>query len=256
MRFLPGWRRDAIIEIYRFCRAVDDIADDPRLSRTDKLRDLETWRTAIDLMMRGRAPLHLQRLADAVGTFGLERRDFAAVIDGMEMDVLLSMCAPSAVALDLYCDRVASAVGRLCVKVFGIKGKLGIELAHHLGRALQLTNILRDLDEDAEQGRLYLAAEWLMAEDVPLDDVSTALAHPRFSRACARAVDLAREHFARSHEVMQALPSHQVRSPRLMAGVYEALLGRLETRGFAAPREKIRLSRWRLLLIVLRHGLA
>ena len=93
--------------------------------------------------------------------FGLKREDYIAVIDGMEMDLAGQMRAPDLAALDLYCDRVASAVGRLSVRVFGMAENDGLALAYHLGRALQLTNILRDIDEDAEIGRLYLPREAL-----------------------------------------------------------------------------------------------
>ena len=106
-------------------------------------------------------PPRLRGLAGPVRDFALERKDFLAIIDGMEMDVVSDIRAPDLATLDLYCDRVASAVGRLCVKVFGMGPAEGRELAHHLGRALQLTNILRDLDEDAALGRLYLPREAL-----------------------------------------------------------------------------------------------
>ena len=93
--------------------------------------------------------------------FGLQQADFLAVIDGMDMDVEADIRAPDLATLDLYCDRVAGAVGRLSIRVFGMEEAPGAELAHQLGRALQLTNILRDLDEDAAIGRLYLPRELL-----------------------------------------------------------------------------------------------
>ena len=99
----------------------------------------------------------------------MRREDFHAVIDGMAMDVAADIRAPDLATLDLYCDRVASAVGRLSIKVFGMTETEGFLLAHHLGRALQLTNILRDIDEDAGIGRLYLPRENLEAAGVDFD---------------------------------------------------------------------------------------
>ena len=97
--------------------------------------------------------------------YGLRQEDFLTILDGMDMDVAEDIVAPDLATLDLYCERVASAVGRLSIKVFGMEEGPGFELAHHLGRALQLTNILRDIDEDAGIGRLYLPREYLFADD-------------------------------------------------------------------------------------------
>ena len=102
-------------------------------------------------------------LAPAVARYGLRQEDFRTILDGMDMDVAEDIVAPDLATLDLYCERVASAVGRLSIKVFGMEEGPGFELAHHLGRALQLTNILRDIDEDAAIGRLYLPREYLFA---------------------------------------------------------------------------------------------
>ena len=145
MRILPREQRQAMFEIYAFCRAVDDIADDPG-PREGRLAALETWRSDIAALYAGAAPARLVGLARAVRDFDLQREDFLAIIDGMEMDVRADIRAPDHATLDLYCDRVACAVGRLSVRVFGMPREAGLALAHHLGRALQLTNILRDLD--------------------------------------------------------------------------------------------------------------
>src|SRR5579864_4588945 len=160
MRILPRAEREAMFEIYSFCRAVDDIADDPG-PREPRRGQLQAWRADIDAIYAGAPPQHLAGLAQAVKQFNLAREDFLAVIDGMEMDVDADIRAPTIETLVLYCDRVACAVGRLSVRVFGMQPAVGVALAHHLGSALQLTNILRDLDEDAAMGRLYLPREFL-----------------------------------------------------------------------------------------------
>ena len=253
MRILPPAQRQAMFEIYSFCRAVDDIADDPG-DRNLRLAQLQQWRLDIDSLHEGRAPARLRGLAGAAREFGLAREDFLAVIDGMEMDVAADIRAPDLATLDLYCDRVASAVGRLSVKVFGLDAKSGRDLAHHLGRALQLTNILRDLDEDAAIGRLYLPREALRDAGISSSDPADVLAHPALRHACAPVIERARRHFARADEIMRAAPRRAVRAPRIMGEAYKGYLNALVARGFAPPRGRVRLSRPRLLWIILRHA--
>jgi phytoene synthase len=253
MRILPPPQRHAMYEIYSFCRKVDDIADDPG-DRDLRLRQLQQWRLDIDAIYAGRPVDGLRGLAQVVHAFGLAREDFLAVIDGMEMDVPADIRAPDLATLDLYCDRVASAVGRLSVRVFGLEQKTGRDLAHHLGRALQLTNILRDLDEDAGNGRLYLPREALHEAGIDGTDPREVVAHPALSRACAPLVAKVREHFARADAIMNAAPRRAVRAPRIMGEAYKGYLNALVARGFAPPREKVRLSKVRLLWIILRYA--
>src|SRR5207302_2705872 len=136
--------------------------------------------------------------------------------DGMEMDIVSDIRAPDFATLDVYCDRVASAVGRLCVRVFGLETADGIALAHHLGRALQLTNILRDLDEDAAVGRLYLPREALDAASITSTDPVTVLSSPGLPQACATIVARARQHFEEADTIMARSPRQAVKAPRIM----------------------------------------
>src|SRR4051795_7295839 len=169
MRILPREQREAMFQIYSFCRQVDDIADSAG-PRPERLAALQQWRGDIDALYHGSPPPRVQDYLASVKRFGLKREDFLAIVDGMEMDVPQDIRAPDMATLDLYCDRVASAVGRLSVRVFGLPQDDGIELAHHLGRALQLTNILRDIDEDAGIGRLYLPREGLAEAGIASTD--------------------------------------------------------------------------------------
>jgi squalene synthase HpnD len=253
MRILPPAQRQAMFEIYSFCRTVDDIADDPG-DRNPRRTQLQQWRLDVDALYEGKTPAHLGGLAQAVAAFALEREDFLAVIDGMEMDVETDIRAPDLAMLDLYCDRVASAVGRLSVKVFGLEPKPGRELAHHLGRALQLTNILRDLDEDAAMGRLYLPREALREAGIPGSDPHAVLAHPALGQACAPIIERAQKHFIRADAIMNAAPRRAVRAPRIMGEAYKGYLRALIARGFAAPRERLRMGKMRLLWIILRYA--
>jgi phytoene synthase len=259
MRILPRPRREAIFEIYSFCRAVDDIADEvgPRQVRRQALAQ---WRRDIGALYTGGSPpnparARLAGLSTAIHTFGLRREDFCAVIDGMEMDVEIDIRAPDFATLDLYCDRVAGAVGRLSAPAFGMPQAEGHGLAHHLGRALQFTNILRDLDEDAARGRLYLPREDLRAAGIGEAEPREVLANPALGRACAPVIARAKTHFGEAEQIMARCPRASVRAPRIMADVYRAILAGLERRGFAAPRQKIRTPRVRVVLALLRYGL-
>jgi len=252
MRILPRSQREAMFEIYAFCRAVDDIADDPG-PRQGRLEALRKWRDDIQALYAGAPPPQLAGLARAVRGFDLHREDFLAVIAGMEMDVLADIRAPDRAMLDLYCDRVACAVGRLSVRVFGMEQTAGLALAHHLGRALQLTNVLRDLDEDATLGRLYLPREELHAAGIMTTDPAAALAHPAIAAPCAAVVALADTEFQKANAIMAAAPRRQVRAPRIMGQAYRLILDRLVARGFAPLRTPVRLPRAKILLIVLRN---
>jgi phytoene synthase len=254
MRIMPRAQREAMFEIYSFCRAVDDIADEAG-PRDLRLQQLNQWRADIDALYARTAPPHLRALGLAVRTFNLQREDFRAVIDGMEMDVVSTIRAPDMATLDLYCDRVASAVGRLSVRVFGMEKEPGLALAHHLGRALQLTNILRDLDEDAAIGRLYLPQEALREAGITTTDPVEAISNPAISRACAPVVSRAERHFAESDSIMARCPRRVVRTPRIMAAAYRLILARTNALGWQAPRSRVSLQRWQILWILLRYAI-
>jgi phytoene synthase len=137
-----------------------------------------------------------------------------------------------------------------------MRAEPGEALAHHLGRALQLTNILRDIDEDAAIGRLYLPREALAAAGIYSDQPVDVAADPRLSAACAEVVTRARAHFDQSRRVMDKEPRGAVRAPRLMAAAYESILDRMAARGFAPPRQRVRADRLRVLGAFLRYRVA
>jgi squalene synthase HpnD len=253
MRILPQAQREAMFQIYSFCRQVDDIADSDG-PREERLAALQQWRDDIDALYRGAPPARLRDYVGPVKTFGLKREDFLAIVDGMEMDVPADIRAPDMATLDLYCDRVASAVGRLSVRVFGIGEDDGIALAYHLGRALQLTNILRDIDEDAGLGRLYLPRESLYLAGITGDDPQKVIAEKALPKVCAPLAQRAATHFAKADEIMNRNPRRVVRAPRIMSKYYRSILDLLLARGFAAPREPVRVTKLTKLAILFRYA--
>jgi presqualene diphosphate synthase len=254
MRVLPRAQRQAMYELYAFCRAVDDIADDPG-PRAGRMAALARWREDLDRLYSGLGVTDLTRgLEKPIETFHLRLEDFLAVISGMQMDVTDDIRAPDWETLDLYCDRVASAVGRLAVRIFGVEQTNGLELAHHLGRALQMTNVLRDLDEDAAMGRLYLPNEALSAAGITSRDIGQVLSHPALGEACMLVVQRVRWGFAKADAISLRCRRATVRSPCLMASVYKSVLDNLVERGWAAPRACVRLTRSQILWPILRHG--
>ncbi len=239
--------------VYAFCRIVDDIADGPEPIEA-KRPALEAWRQRVAALYRYEAHDPVTRvLVLAIAAFSLREVDFRAVIDGMEMDAE-AIVAPDLATLDLYCDSVAAAVGRLSVRAFGDASAAADRVAWSLGRALQLTNILRDIHEDAARGRLYLPREYLAQAGVP-PSPAAALTHPALPLVCARLAADARRHFEAAHAAMAKCDRRAMRPARLMGATYAALLSRLERRGWRRLDHPAKLPRREKLWIALRYGL-
>ncbi|HXY98537.1 MAG TPA: presqualene diphosphate synthase HpnD [Stellaceae bacterium] len=255
MRLLPEARREAMFTIYAFCREVDDIADSNEPPPA-KRAGLGAWRREIDAVYADKPRTPLSRvLAEVVHAFALPREDFFAIIDGMEMDAVADIRAPTLADLDLYCDRVASAVGRLSVRIFGTDLPAADRVAAALGRALQLTNILRDLAEDAARGRLYLPREYLREAGIAETEPQAVLRHPHLAQVCDRLADLAEERFAEARSAMRDCPRRAMRPAAVMGAVYHAILIRLCRRGWRDIEREVRLPAGLKLWLALRHGL-
>jgi phytoene synthase len=255
MRLLPEPRRDGMYAIYAFCRQVDDIADETG-SPECKQAALAGWHAEIDALYAGR-PRHLvaRALRDPVVRYQLRREDFHAVICGMEMDAAADIRAPDLATLDLYCGRVAAAVGHLSVHVFGDPSPAAHAVADALGRALQLTNILRDLDEDARRGRLYLPREILDRHGIRSTEPLDALRHPALPAACRDLAAIAEQHFTAADRAMAGCSRRAMRPAAVMSAFYRATLDALLRSDWRDPGDRVSLSRPRKLWLVLRHGL-
>jgi presqualene diphosphate synthase len=254
MRLLPEARREAMFAVYAFCRDVDDIADsdDPPAA---KRAELARWRRDIEAIYTRPVGSGLLRvLAEVAATYKLRREDFLAVIDGMEMDAAADIRAPSLAELDLYCDRVASAVGRLSVRIFGTDVPAADRVASALGRALQLTNILRDLAEDAARGRLYLPHELLSAQGITEREPQAVLRHARLGAVCEQLAEIAERHFADARSAMRDCPRRAMRPAAVMGAVYHAILVRLRRRGWRDLAQDVKLPKPLKLWLAVRHG--
>jgi squalene synthase HpnD len=254
MRMLPEARRNGMYAVYAFCREVDDIADD--WPAAERAGGLAAWRAEIEAIYGGQPRLLVGRaLTEPVMRYRLRKSDFHDVIDGMEMDAAEDIRAPDLATLDLYCARVAAAVGHLSVHVFGDPSEAAHRVADALGRALQLTNILRDLDEDARRGRLYLPREILDRHGIGGDDPLAVLRHPSLPAVCRELATLALARFDEAEAAMRQCSRRAMRPAAVMGAVYRATLDALIQSGWRDPSQRVSLSAPRKLWLVLRHGL-
>lgn len=257
MMILPRARREAMYAVYAFCREVDDIADDsptPEISA----RGLQEWRERISALFQQKTPSDsiTAALLPAIQYFGFIEKDFQDVIDGMAMDSTTIICAPNAKTLDLYCDHVASAVGRISVRAFGDSSAKAMEVAYHLGRALQLTNILRDLGEDATRGRLYLPEELLVQNGILSRIPKEVLRDRRLPAVCHDLARKAHAHFVAADKAMQECIPSAMRPARIMRAYYSSILDRLEKLNWRDPSKRVGLPKWQKFWLVLRHMVA
>ena len=255
MKVLPKPRREAMYAIYAFCREVDDVADEPG-ERQDKLDQLAAWRLEIDRLYSGQPSRPTTKaLRGPVQQFDLPKDEFLAIIDGMEMDAREAMVAPSLADFELYCRRVAGAVGMLSIRAFGADEPEAREIAITLGEALQITNILRDLGEDADRGRLYLPSDLLAREGIETREPTAVLDHPALPAVLATLAEMARERFAQTKDLIGRCRRRPLRPCILMMEIYSRTLDRLEQRGWERPRDPIAVPKWTKIWIALRHGL-
>ncbi len=259
MKILPRDRREAMFAVYAFCREVDDIADEGGTPAEKRAR-LAEWRNEIDRLYAGR-PLRptAQALAGPVARFDLPRAEFLALIDGMEMDARETVRLTDMDTLRLYCRRVAGAVGMLSIRVFGATEPAARDLAVALGEALQLTNILRDLGEDAARDRIYLPADLLARHGIAMrgdgSDPPAMLAHPGLAGACAEVAEVARHRFDEADAALAQCDRRRLRPALLMAGVYDRYLRLLTRRGWQRAAEPVRLSKPAKVWAAIRLGL-
>ncbi len=255
MRSLPPPQREAMFAVYAFCREVDDIADSDAPT-AERLSRLAEWREEVDRLYAGRPrALTARALAGPVETYDLPREEFIALIEGMEMDAREMMRGRPFEDLEAYCRRVAGAVGLLSIRVFGDSRPRAHDFALFLGAAFQLTNILRDLAEDAARERLYLPRELLDAHGLPDSDPVAVLRHPNLARVCDDLAEFARGRFEEASIALADCSAQALKPAVVMMAGYRRLLDRLVRRGWTRLDEPVRLSTPEKAWIVARYGL-
>jgi 15-cis-phytoene synthase len=256
---LPADERRAIVAVWDFCRAVDDTADEADAASSDGSAALARWRAELAACFDGASPStpQGQRLQPWIARLDLPRSAFESLIEGVEMDL-----APRRYAtfedLYQYCIRVASAIGLICVRIFGCQDPASKQYAIDLGVALQLTNILRDVRGDLARGRVYipqtdfaacdcteeaLVREWQQTGGAPPAEVRRLLAFQ---------ADRAREYYARADAVLPAVDRRRLLAARIMGSIYRAILDRIEAEQYDVFSRVIRISRPRRALIAAR----
>jgi phytoene synthase len=249
--FLPPERRRAITALYAFCREVDDAVDepsDPGVARTK----LAWWRNEVAQLYAGN-PQHpvTRALQPALAEYNITRERLEDIMDGMEMDLTQSRYLDYT-NLKLYCHRVAGVVGLLAAGIFGYRNPQTLEYAARLGLAFQLTNIIRDVGEDARNNRIYIPMDELKQFNVKAADLLNGRQSPDFARLMAFQGERARQCYA---EAMAALPAEDRRDQRpglVMAAIYRTLLDEIERDGYPVLKQRIRLTPLRKLWIAWR----
>lgn len=229
--FLPPPRRRAITALYAFCREVDDVVDESSEPTVAQTR-LIWWRTEIARLFAGE-PQHpvTRALAPCLGPFGLDQARLQAVIDGMQMD--LDQARYSRFHdLELYCDRVAGVVGTMAADIFGREAESTRAYAQSLGLAFQLTNIIRDVGEDARKGRIYLPVEDLQKFGVPAADLLQGRTSPEFIELMRFQAERARSQYARAYRLLADEDRRAQRPGLIMSSIYSTLLDEIEADGF------------------------
>lgn len=234
MRLLPTDRREAMFALYAYCRGLDDVADDPGPTDAKRAR-LAVLRGAVAALYETGIVLDplLVPLKPVIARFDLPKAELIALIDGMEMDVDGPIVAPSIEDLGLYCRRVAGSVGMLAVRIFGRPD--ADKLAVILGEALQLTNILRDVEEDAALGRVYIPGEMLERAVILTREPAALLAHPGLRRARALLGAEAEAKFDEAEAELARLGRRGLWPAAVMMATYRAQLHRLAHAGWQGP---------------------
>ena len=246
--FLPAEKRRAITAFYAFCREVDDVADEA--SDLDVARaKLAWWRTEVADLMAGH-PSHpvTKALAPFVAPMGIDGARMNEIIDGMEMDLVRHRYADFG-ELKLYCHRAAGVVGQLAAGIFGYRHAATLEYAEELGLAFQLTNIIRDVGEDARRGRVYLPADELARHGLTVEDILSRRGGEAFRAVMAEQADRAEATYARALARLHPEDRRNQRAGLIMAAIYRTLLAEIRRDGFPVLEGRVSLTPIRKLWI-------
>jgi 15-cis-phytoene synthase len=253
--FLPRPQQEAIHQVYRFCRVIDDVADSD-LPRNEKKTLLDEWRKELADCFSGH-PRHpvMKPLLESVRTFGLSRKYFEELIDGVEMD-LTGLRYESFEGLSRYCYGVAGTVGLLCVQIFGVPLERYRDYAIRLGTAFQLTNILRDLKPDAARGRIYLPLEDLRRFGYPESDLLKGVYSDPFIRLMEFETGRARDFYQAAHQLIRPDDRKRLLPAEIMTGIYGSILDRIRAVRFNVFENEISLPSYQKVWIAVSKKLS
>jgi phytoene synthase len=245
---LPRERRRALYSVYAFCRFVDDIVDRDRIDNAAAM--LARWREELDKVFAGTPSRAISRaLSENVRRFNIPRCYFEEIIDGVEMD--LTQCRYATFAdLYLYCRRVASAVGLICIEIFGYRNQSARLYAERLGIAFQLTNIIRDVAEDAARGRIYLPLEDLARFDVGEAEILNSIYSPRFRRLIEFEAQRARQYYSDAGKALADEDRGSMLAAEGMRLIYASLLERIARADYRVFGRRMSLSAPRKLYLI------
>lgn len=249
--FLPPERRRAITALYAFCREVDDTVDetsDPIVAR----RRLDWWRAEIAAVFSGN-PQHpvARALQPIVRSTNLPQARFLEIIDGMQMDLDYNRY-PDFATLEVYCHRVAGVVGLLSAEIFGYRNPATLDYARNLGLALQLTNIVRDVGEDARRNRIYLPLDEMARHGVAVDDIILLRETDALDRLLAQQIERARGYYAKAWSLLPQEDRKAQRAGLVMGAIYERLLDEIAAEGRRVINGRVTLTPLRKLWIAWR----
>ncbi len=251
---LPRGRREAMSALYAFCREVDDIADAETEALEQKREQLAAWRADIELACHQKSPRFVvnRELKPQIARYGLPFSHFDEIIRGVEMDLDIQRY-PHYAALEQYCYRVASVVGLLSIEIFGYRNPASRVYAVHLGKALQLTNILRDVGADAARGRIYLPMDALERFHVREEEILSGSHSPRFLALAQDTAARAREFYRRAREALPPEDRRSMIAAEVMGTIYWCLLERVAAGGFQVLGNRVeRLGKWQKLFLIWR----
>lgn len=250
-RFLTPQRRQAITAFYAYCREVDDVVDEVREPMVARAK-LAWWRTEVDALYAQR-PTHPVTIAlqETLQHFNLPAEQLHEIIDGMEMDLDQQRYADYK-ALHLYCYRVASVVGLVAAEIFGYQDRHTLKYAHDLGLAFQLTNIIRDVGEDARRGRIYLPQDELAQFGVSAEDLIQARYSPQFQQLMNFQIARAEQIYQQALAQLPACDRKAQRAGLIMAAIYRQLLAEIQRTGCRVLDRRTRLSNLRKFWLVWR----
>ncbi|WP_026687155.1 presqualene diphosphate synthase HpnD [Azovibrio restrictus] len=239
--FLPLERRQAIMALYAFCREVDDVVDecqDPALASTK----LAWWRQEVERIGSGQPQHPVGQALQAAGRrFNLPGEQLLEIIDGMEMDLQQARYLDFK-GLSLYCYRVASVVGLLAAEIFGFQDRQTLKYAHDLGMAFQLTNIIRDIGEDARRGRIYIPMDELKQFNVPAADILNGRYSDNFTALMRFQLERAQRYYDQALEQLPPADRKSQRPGLVMAAIYRTLLKEIEAENFQVLHQRIALT--------------